>query len=133
MKKGHGQKLSQKKEAAIMALLLQPTLEKAAAEVGIAKSTLHNWLKLDSFQSSYRAAKREAVGHAISTLQRASQYAVLTILEVVRDVTAPAGARVRAAQVILEQAFNALELDELIGRLERIEKSQRTFEADRLS
>jgi len=130
MKMGHGQKLGRRKEAAIIALLIQPSLEKAAAQAGIAKSTLWNWLQLESFQAEYREAKKTAIGLAVSTLQRGCQLAAVTLLTIVRDVTAPAGARVRAAQVILEMSFNALEIDEIIGRLEQLEKSSRNFEAD---
>ena len=38
---GHGEKLTRKQEAAIAALLLQPTITAAAAAVGIGEATLH--------------------------------------------------------------------------------------------
>ena len=92
--KGHGEKLTRKKEAVIVALLLEPTLEKAAARVGISESTLWRWTQLESFQAAYREARREAVSQVIGALQRASSEAVETLRDIMKDTAAPAPAMI---------------------------------------
>jgi hypothetical protein len=118
---GHGEKLSRKQEAAIIALLSEPTIEKAAAKAGIAKPTLWRWLQIESFQTAYREARREAVSQAIGALQRASGEAVEALREIMQDKEAPATARVSAARSILEFAIKGVEIEDILVRLEALE------------
>lgn len=122
--KGHGEKLTRKKEAVIVALLLEPTLEKAAARVGISESTLWRWTQLESFQAAYREARREAVSQAIGALQRASSEAVETLRDIMKDTAAPATARVSAARSILEFAIKGVEIEDILARLETLEAQE---------
>ena len=46
---GHGEKLTRKKEQAIVALLTEPTITRAADSAGIAEATLRRWMRLDEF------------------------------------------------------------------------------------
>ena len=46
---GHGEKLTRKKELAIVALLTEPTITKAASSAGISEATLRRWMRLDEF------------------------------------------------------------------------------------
>jgi len=118
---GHGEKLSRKKEAAIIALLSEPTIEKAAAKAGIAKPTLWRWLQIPEFQAAYREARREAVSQAIGALQRASAEAVEALRRIMNDTTAPATARVNAARSIIEFAIKGVEIEDILARLEALE------------
>lgn len=118
---GHGEKLSRKKDQAVMALITEPTIKAAAQKVGITTPTLHKWLKLPEFRSAYMAAKREAVTVAIARLQQAAAEAVEALRAIMNDTSKPASARVSAARSILELAIKAIEIEDLEVRIEELE------------
>jgi hypothetical protein len=108
-----------RREAAIMALLTEPTLAKAAESAGIGEKTLRRWLGKPDFQAEYRAARRRIVDVAIGRLQQASGEAVDTLQ---RNLTCDQPAvEVRAATTILEQAGRYLQIDDLEQRLQVLE------------
>ncbi len=119
---GHGEKLNRKQEQAIAALLSCPTIGEAARATGISESTLLRWLQQDEFQDHYREARREAIGQAIANLQKASSEAVKTLQDVMKDMTAPAPARVSAAKIVLDTAIKAVEIEDLAARVEELER-----------
>jgi hypothetical protein len=120
-------KFSRKHEQAISALLTQPTLAEAATTVGVGEATLRPWLQQASFQTGYRQARREAVGQAIARLQHVTAVAVNTLEAIMTDPTAREGAKVTAAQAVLELAIQAVELEDLEVRITALE--QRLAEA----
>jgi hypothetical protein len=120
---GHGSKFGRKKEAAITALLTQRNIEEAALAAGIGKQTLIRWLKLPEFQEAYREARRAAVSQANARLQQASCAAVSTLVKIMVDPHAPAAARVRAADRILERGKQGLEIEDIEVRLAALEQS----------
>jgi len=120
--KGHGEKLTRKQEKAIAALLLKPTIADAAKEAGIGETTLWRWLQLEEFQNAFKDAKRKTVEQAIAQLVQVSSEAVKTLSDIMQDKTAPASARVSAAKAVLEMTFRADEREQLIERIEELEK-----------
>lgn len=119
--------LSRRDEQIIVALLEHPTQEKAAAAVGISKTTLWRRQKKLEFQKALNEARREAYAHAVARLQQGSGAAAATLLRVMTDTTAPAASRVRAAQCVLDNASRGIELQDLAVRLRAVE-IQRTRE-----
>lgn len=119
---GHGEKWSRKKDAAIVALVTEPTIADAAKKAGISHATLHRWLQIKDFKDAYREAKREAVSAAIARLQRTATEAVDALRDVMNDTESPASARVSAARSILEIAIKAVELEDFERRLEALER-----------
>jgi phage terminase small subunit len=119
---GHGEKIEQKQERAISALLQAESIREAAKEAGIAEATLHRWLKDDSFKEAYRMAKHEVVNHAICQVQRSTGKAVKALVEITEDKESPASARVSAAKTILETSIKAIELEDLERRISELEK-----------
>lgn len=117
-----GKQLEQKQEKAISALLQAQSIREAAKESGIAEATLHRWLKDESFQEAYRAAKREVVQHALCRLQRSAGKAVKVLVDIAEGKKTPASARVSAAKVILETSLKAVEYEDLEKRISEIEK-----------
>ena len=118
---GHGEKWSRKKDAAILALVTEPTIADAAKKAGISHATLHRWLQIKDFKDAYREAKREVVSAAIARLQRTATEAVDALRDVMNDAESPANARVSAARAILELAIKAIELEDLEARVEQLE------------
>ena len=113
--------LSRKQEQAIAALMANPTLEAAAGALKVNPVTLNRWLKHPAFQDAYRDARREAVTHAVATVQAATSEAVETLRAIMRDGDAPAGSRVSAARTVLDTALKAVELEDLVARVEALE------------
>jgi transposase-like protein len=110
-KAGHGAKFGRRKEEAIVALLTQRNVEEAARVVPVGTTTLYRWMKDAEFAASYRAARLAAFGQASARLQQASGAAVAVIVKIMVDPGAPAGTRVRAADLVLRYATEASEED----------------------
>src|SRR5262245_39037965 len=120
---GHGEKLSRQQEAAIAALLTEPTLAATAAAIGIGEATLRRWLRLPAFRTAYRQARCELVEAAVGRVQAATGQAVDTLLEVARHGKRD-GDRVRAAVALLDHAFRGLcDADALHGDREAADTS----------
>ena len=101
---GHGQKLTNKQETLIAALLTEPTYAAAAKKAGIGQTTLYRWLKLPDFRAAYDEARRELVKSALRRLQAGTVEAVETLLHVARKAERDSD-RVRAAIAVLEHAM----------------------------
>jgi hypothetical protein len=121
--KGHGSKFDRKQEEAIAALLTQRNIEEAARVTGIGSTTLVRWLQIPEFQTAYREARRAAFSQSIARLQQASSAAVSVLVKIMVDPDAPTSSRVRAADVVLERASKAIELEDLDQRIAALELS----------
>ena len=120
--KGHGEKYSQNKDKAILALLQEPTIEKAAARCGISEVTLWRWQQRKDFQELYQAARLRITDAAIAQIQQASVEAVEVLRDVMKKAYKNPAARVSAAKIILEIAFNATDLNRIEDRLTELEE-----------
>ena len=117
-----------KQEEAIIALLSNRGVEDAARAVKITPRTLYRWLNEPEFDKAYRKARRAAFGQATARLQQMSGAAVATLGKMMVDQTAPPSTRVRAAEVIINNAARAIELEDVearVGELERAAASQK--------
>jgi hypothetical protein len=109
-----------KREAAVAALLEEPTVQKAAARAGVGYRTLKQWLAEDrEFQELYARARRQLLQHAVGRLQRACGKAVSRLVRALgagKDADA-----IRAATAILDRAVSGAELLDVLERLEALE------------
>lgn len=128
--RGHGTKLTQKKEKAIAALLLHRSVEEAARSVGIGERTLWRWLQEPGFNNEYLKARREAVRQANARIQQNCGAAAGVLLRLMADPSTPASVRVRAAQCILERGSQSLEEDDLDVRIAQLENAERARRND---
>jgi hypothetical protein len=113
--------LTAKQDAALVALLAHGTIEAAYVSAGVSKATMWRFLQLPAFQARYKAARRELVDGALAQLQRDATIAARVLREVAEDRDAPASARVTAAKAILDHSIGAIELGEMVERVERLE------------
>ncbi|MCF8051582.1 MAG: hypothetical protein K9L59_10120 [Desulfobacterales bacterium] len=120
---GHGEKLSRNQERAIGALLLNPSIAGAAQAIGVAEKTLWRWLQEEGFQEHYRAARKEVINQALGAVQGAISSAVQTLKTIMEDGKAPASSRVSAARAIIDAGLKVAEIEDLVHRIDRIEKS----------
>lgn len=111
-----------KREELIIALLQQPSLEKAAASIGISLSTAYRMRRRPEFQAEYLQARREAVWQAIARLQQGCNAASSTLLKIMLDSNSPTGSRVRAADRVIEHARKLMEVEDVEVRLQRLEQ-----------
>jgi len=121
--KGHGAKFSRKMEEAVAALLTQRNLEEAARATGVAPNTLLKWLKLPTFQTAYREARRAVFGQAVARLQQGTSAAATTLLKMMIDPATPASVRVRAAEAIFHHAARAIEIEDIEVRVAELERA----------
>jgi hypothetical protein len=113
--------LTPKQDQAIIALLNEPTISKAAGTLGVSERTIHRWLEDETFHRAFRKARREAFAQAIAVTQRYTPVAVHTLAKVMTDGSVQASARVSAATNLLRFGREALELDDLAARIEALE------------
>lgn len=111
----HGQKLTSKQEAVIAALLTENSYLAAAGKAGVSPATVYRWMRLPTFRTAYRQARRELVEAAVGRMQAATGQAIDALLHVARQGRRD-GDRVRAAVALLDRAFQGLaEADTLHG------------------
>ena len=122
---------NRRQEQLIVALLEHPTLEKAAAAVGVSDVTLWRSLRKPEFAEAYRKARREAFSQSVARLQHASNAAVGTLLRVMTDREAPAASRVRAADVVLQTALRGMEMEDIEARVSELERSSEVSKSGR--
>jgi uncharacterized protein (UPF0147 family) len=113
--------LESKQEQAITALLADPNIKRAAESLGIGERTLHRWLDDPKFAREFRKARRQAFNITVGLTQKYSSLAVQTLAKIANDSTAPHSARVAASASLLKFAREAIELDDLAGRLDEVE------------
>ena len=116
---GHGSKLDDEQEAALAALLVEPTRAAAALKAAIGPATLARWLRDPDSQLEDKAARRSLVDSAIASLRRVGGEAAEALqrgLECGNDAV-----EIRAAALISEYGFKGLEVLDLVDRVEEIE------------
>lgn len=116
--KGHGDR-SRMEERAIIGLLTEPTLERAAKQARISLSTLCRWLQTPEFQARYQVARRQAFEQAMVRLQNVATEAVETLRENLS--CQDPNVQVRAALGILGRATQAAECLALEDRIRQLE------------
>jgi hypothetical protein len=115
-------KVEHKTDQAVAALISCGSIAEAAQVAGIGERTLYSWLTDRDFQEQYRTARREVVGQALAQLQRVSSLAVSTLADIMSDKEAPASSRVSASKAVLELAIKAVELEDIMSRLDALEE-----------
>ena len=110
-----------KQEDAIVALINHPTVRLAAEAVGVSEKTMYRWLGEPDFAREHRKARRLAFTQAITLTNKYAPMAVQTLAKIASDPTAPHSARVAASAALLKFSREAIELDDLAGRLDEVE------------
>ncbi|MFJ5625578.1 phBC6A51 family helix-turn-helix protein [Peribacillus loiseleuriae] len=115
-------KLKLKQEKVIMALLTEPTHSQAAKKAGVGETTLYRWLDDEEFNKAFKDARRKAFSQSISHLQQATASAVETLKDVMENEESPASSRVSAAKTVLEMAFKAYEMEDLVAQIDEMQQ-----------
>jgi len=113
--------MTQKMQKALIALLTQPTKEKAASAAGITSKTLRNYLDDPEFRAEYKSAFANLVEDATRQAQQSIAPALSTLREIVEDTEENAQARISAARSILEYGLRLTEATDILSRLDELE------------
>ena len=113
--------LTPQQENAIIALVAQPTIARAASSCDVPERTLYRWMCIPEFQAAYREARRNSFSQAIGLCQRATPVAVNVLAKIMSDPTAPYTSRVAAAIAVLKFGRESLEIDDLAARVAALE------------
>jgi hypothetical protein len=112
------------REQAILALLSERTLERAAERCGVHERTLRRWLAEDKqFQADYEAARSATFEAGMSRILALTGRAVET-LEDLLGVTEAPSVRLGAARTIAEIGMHQHEADSILRKLGEIEAAQ---------
>jgi hypothetical protein len=118
--------LTARQEQAIIALINEATVAKAAVSTGIPERTIYNWLEDPGgkFSRAYRDARRQSFSHAISLCAYYAPMAVQALAKILADPHAPHSSRVSAATNLLKTGREGIEMDDLVQRIESLEQAQ---------
>jgi len=110
--------LTPRQRRALESLLTSGDVTAAAIVAGVARQTVHKWLQQPAFKAALEQAESEKLHDLQSALVRLGDKAVTTLgAELDGDSPMAAGARVRAADIVLGRL---LQLRELVTLEERI-------------
>ena len=110
------------------ALLIEPTIAKAAKRVGVNERTVRKWMKGPAFQRALDEARREAFAESLARLLAGAGAAVEALHRVLEDERARPSDKVSAARTLLDHAHRAeeaLDVRERIAALEAALASRR--------
>ena len=121
---GHGAKSEAVRQRAILALLSEPTISKAAENCGVGERTLRRWLTDDAiFQQQLAETRRAMFETAMNRLQPLAAEAVETLAALMRS--APPAVRLGAARTVAELGTHRDDAETILRRLDEIEVLQR--------
>lgn len=115
-------KTTPKQDAFIQALLAGNTIVTAASVAGCNEKTAHQWLKLPHVQTAYREAQHQLFDESILHIMSDIDEARTTLKAIMKDENASPSVRVRAAQIILEQAIEAHKVTVLETKIAELEE-----------
>lgn len=113
--------MTPKQHKALLALLTNPTKEKAAAAAGITSKTLRSYLADPEFQEEYKRAFAGMVEDATRQAQQAIEPALSTLREIVEDSGEGAQFRISAARSLIEFSLKLTEQNDILSTLQELE------------
>ena len=121
--------LDHRKLQALVALLHNASVTKAAAAVGVDRATLYRWARQPAFQKALRDARAHIQSQTLAHLQVGAEPASALLSATAQDRQAPIVARVRAAQAVLEEAAKTFGRSAIDRRLAGVEQALRAIQA----
>lgn len=115
-------KSARQREQAIAALLERPTITEAARAVGIGEKTLRRWLAEPEFQAAYRDAREQAVRRPWDASRGSWRVRVRPLERAMACGTS--SVEIRAAGIVIQEAFKGAELLDLAERVAALEKPE---------
>ena len=114
-----------KEELILSALLSCPTIREASAQCKVPERTINDYLAKPEFMERYKAAKADIVKGAGNKLQGKMSTAVDVISEIMEEEKNPPAVRLSASKAVLEYGVEIHKNEQIIERIERLEKGQK--------
>ena len=113
------------REQAILVLLSERTIERAAERANVGVRTLRRWLTEDpEFQADYAAARKAAFEASMSRMQALTSRAVNTLEDLLEAKDHPT-VRLGAARTLVEMGMHQHDAETNVRKLDEIEAVQR--------
>ena len=116
-------------EQAIAALMQTGSVTRAAEALNIHPATLRSFMEDPAFKAQFTEARRRTVDEAIARAGAVLLDTVNELAGLIKDKDAAGNARVSAARLIWDMALHGVDLDELVNRLDALEKSRGATDA----
>jgi len=113
--------LNHQQSHAVMALMSEASIDRAASRAGVSTRTLHRWMTQVDFQRAYRLARRQAFQQATTIVVKYAPVAVSTLVRILSDRDAPPHAQVTAAGLLLRFGRESIQLDDVMARVDALE------------
>lgn len=114
--------LSARKRAVVAGLVSGLSKQGAAGAVGIRPETVSRYMRDPVFRSALQLAQDEGLAHVARRMVAGAGEMLDVLASVATDSGMPPGVRIRAASVWLAEQWRALELRDLAGRVEALER-----------
>ena len=125
MEENNETELTAKQLSGIEALLTTSSVKDAAKKAKVSLATMHRWMSLDEFLATYRTYKSRLVTQAMTRIQSATSKAVDSLIEIVESKKTSPQTRLTACKAILNFSLKAVENEQILARLEALEKATR--------
>ena len=125
--------LTPRQSQAVLALAGEPTLKKASEATGIPERTLYRWRQIPAFKAALHLVQRESFSQATAMLVRYAPHAVQVLGRLMTDISCPHATRAAAASTILKTGRESINLEELVLRIEALEKAAKVQAGPRLA
>lgn len=113
-----------KRDKYMVALLTSSTKAEAYKAAHISKATASRIEQEPDFIEQYNKIRRQAMEQTSNKLQGLAAKAVDTLASVMDSEQATPTERTRAAKIVLDGAYNAQQMQDILSRLDKLEKEQ---------
>ena len=114
--------LTQKQQAFLNAMLVSKTTDEAIAEAGIHRSTAYKYLNDDDWQKEYRKQRNALTDGLTNQLQQLGTQAIRILEENLNDPDATPATKNTTAKTILDYIYSNHDREQIVERLEEIER-----------
>lgn len=116
-------RLTPRQQIAVQALASGETMVKAAVAASVDRKTIYRWLQQEPFTRAIVAAGDESLELLSRRLTVIGLQAINVLNDVLGNEHAPAGARIRAAEIVLARLLSVRELVDIERRLSELERA----------
>lgn len=113
-----------KRDKYMVALLTSSTKAEAYKAAHISKATANRIEQEPDFIEQYNKIRRQAMEQTSNKLQGLAAKAVDTLASVMDSEQATPTERTRAAKIVLDGAYNAQQTQDILNRLDQLEREQ---------
>lgn len=115
--------LSQRQQRALQALLTEPDKQRAAKAAGIAPRTMRGYFADPDFAAEYQRLQGEQIADAAQRGRQSMTGAMDALRTIMDDDSQNGQVRVQAARSLLEYSLRLDERENVLRRLDELEKS----------